>query len=73
MLNIVDSSGYQIDGYPLGDTPLKKIMGKGINLSEIFNIKNISQIDGDYQIEVLSLSKKNLDRQHSIFQKIHLT
>ena len=48
-------------------------MGKGINLSEIFNIKNISQIDGDYQIEVLSLSKKNLDRQHSIFQKIHST
>ena len=69
LLNIVDSSGYQIDGYPLGDTPLKKIMGKGINLSEIFNIKNISQIDGDYQIEVVSLSNKEFGQATFYFSK----
>ena len=69
LLNIVDSSGYQIDGYPLGDTPLKKIMGKGINLSEIFNIKNISQIDGNYQIEVLSLSKNEFGQATFYFSE----
>ena len=69
LLNIVDSSGYQIDGYPLGDTPLKKIMGKGINLSEIFNIKNISQINGDYQIEVLSLSENEFGQATFYFSE----
>ena len=69
LLNIVDSSGYQIDGYPLGDTPLKKIMGKGINLSEIFNIRNISQIDGDYQIEVLSLSENEFGQATFYFSE----
>ena len=69
LLNIVDASGYQIDGYPLGDTPLKKIMGKGIDLSEIFNIENISQIDGDYQIEVVSLSKNELGKAAFYFSK----
>ena len=69
LLNIVDSSGYQIDGYPLGDTPLKKIMGKEINLSEIFNIKNISQIDGHYQIQVVSHSKNEFGKATFYFSK----
>ena len=44
-------------------------MGKGINLSEIFNIKNISQIDGDYQIEVLSLSKNEFGQATFYFSE----
>ena len=49
LLNIVASTGYQIDGYPLGDNPLKKIMGKEISLSEIFNINKIIQVNNHYQ------------------------
>ena len=56
LLNIVDSEGYQIDGYPLGNTPLKKILGKQINLEDIFDITKISEIEDSYKIESLSQS-----------------
>ena len=69
LLNIVDSSGYQIDGYPLGDNPLKKIMGKEISLSEIFNINKIVQVDSHYQIEALSKSQGEMGKAVFYFSK----
>ena len=69
LLNIVDADGYQIDGYLLGNTPLKMILGKNLNIRENFNINDIYTDGTTFIIDVSSLNKNEEERAIFFFSK----
>ena len=69
LLNIVDADGYQIDGYLLGNTPLKMILGKNLNIRENFNINDIYTDGATFIIDVSSLNKNEEERAIFFFSK----
>tara|TARA_Y100000817_G_scaffold205489_1_gene161069 strand:+ start:18 stop:602 length:585 start_codon:yes stop_codon:yes gene_type:complete len=69
LLNIVDADGYQIDGYLLGNTPLKMILGKNLNIRENFNINDIYTDGAAFIIDVSSFNKNEEERAIFFFSK----
>ena len=64
LINILDAEGYQIDSYPLGNSPIKKILSEEIKFNDIFFITEVKQaIDQEdiYQITTVNKDSNNSD------------
>ena len=53
LLRIVDKEGYQIDSYLIGNHIMKSLLSDKTNIIDNFDISNVTQKDGNYQIAVL--------------------
>ena len=52
LLRIVDSEGYQIDSYPIGNNIIKKILSHEININEMFDIRDIKDNIEFYELDL---------------------
>ena len=52
LLRIVDSEGYQIDSYPIGNNIIKKILSHEININEVFDIRDIKDNSVFYELDL---------------------
>jgi outer membrane lipoprotein-sorting protein len=52
LLRIVDSEGYQIDSYPIGNNIIKKILSYEININEVFDIRDIRENSEFYELDL---------------------
>ncbi len=61
LINVLDAEGYQIDSYPLGNSPIKKILSKNIKFDDIFIIAKVEQIFDKEDIYQLTTVNKDSD------------
>jgi len=64
LINVLDDEGYQIDSYPIGNSPIKNILSNNIKFDDIFTITNVEQIfekEDIYQITTINKDSENSD------------
>ena len=64
LINVLDDEGYQIDSYPIGNSPIKGILSNNIKFDDIFTITSVEQIfdkEDIYQITTINKGSKNSD------------
>ncbi len=58
LINILDEEGYQIDSYPIGNSPIKNILSNNIKLEDIFTIIGVEIIlDHDDVYKITTVQK----------------
>ena len=70
LINIIDNEGYQIDSYPIGNSPIKKILSNNVKLNEVFTITDVKKIfnkEEIYQITTINKEAKNSDAKVLFF------
>ena len=53
LLRIVDKEGFQIDSYLIGNHIMKSLLSDKADIIDNFDVSNVTQKDGNYQITVL--------------------
>ena len=61
LINILDEEGYQIDSYPIGNSPIKNILSNNIKLEDIFTISGVEIISGKDDVYKITTVKKDSD------------
>ena len=64
LINVLDDEGYQIDSYPIGNSPIKSILSNNIKFDDIFTITSVEQIfdkEDIYQISTINKDSENSD------------
>ena len=61
LINILDEEGYQIDSYPIGNSPIKNILSNNIKLKDIFTISSVEIIFGNDDVYKITTVKKDSD------------
>ena len=64
LINVLDDEGYQIDSYPIGNSPIKNILSNNIKFDDIFTITSVEQIfdkEDIYQITTINKNSENSD------------
>ena len=64
LIYVLDDEGYQIDSYPIGNSPIKNILSNNIKFDDIFTITGVEQIfdkEEIYQITTISKDSESLD------------
>ena len=64
LIYILDGEGYQVDSYPIGNSPIKNILSNNIKFDDIFKITSVEQIldkEGIYQITTINKNSENSD------------
>ena len=64
LINVLDDEGYQIDSYPIGNSPIKNILSNNIKFDDIFTITSVEQIfdkENIYQITTINKDSENSD------------
>ena len=62
LINVLDDEGYQIDSYPIGNSPIKNILSNNIKFDDIFTITSVEQIfdkEEIYQITTINKNSEN--------------
>ena len=62
LINVLDDEGYQIDSYPIGNSPIKNILSNNIKFDDIFTITSVEQIfdkEEIYQITTINKDSEN--------------
>ena len=62
LINVLDDEGYQIDSYPIGNSPIKNILSNNIKFDDIFVITEVKQIydkEDIYQITTINKDSDN--------------
>ena len=57
LITVLDNEGYQIDSYPIGNSPIKNILSNDIKFDDIFKIISIDKIfdeENSYQITAVN-------------------
>ena len=57
LITVLDNEGYQIDSYPIGNSPIKNILSNDIKFEDIFKIISINKIfdeENSYQITAVN-------------------
>ena len=67
LIHLLDQEGFQIDSYPIGNSPIKKILSKSITFDEIFKITGFSEETDLYQMTVTSKTPNNLNEKVLFF------
>tara|TARA_B100000579_G_C22815794_1_gene847753 strand:- start:1406 stop:2008 length:603 start_codon:yes stop_codon:yes gene_type:complete len=63
LISVLDAEGYQVDSYPLGNSPIKKILSDEIKFDEIFEIVSIEQIFDQENVYQISATNKDSDNK----------
>ena len=64
LIYILDDEGYQVDSYPIGNSPIKTILSNNIKFDDIFKITSVEQIldkEDIYQITTINKNSENSD------------
>ena len=64
LIYILDDEGYQVDSYPIGNSPIKNILSNNIKFDDIFTITSVEQIFDEvdiYQITTINKDSENSD------------
>ena len=64
LIYILDGEGYQVDSYPIGNSPIKNILSNNIKFDDIFKITSVEQIfdkEDIYQITTINKNAENSD------------
>ena len=64
LINVLDDEGYQIDSYPIGNSPIKNILSNNIKFDDIFIITGVEQIldkEDIYKITTINKNSENSD------------
>ena len=64
LIYILDNEGYQVDSYPIGNSPIKNILSNNIKFDDIFKITSVEQIfdkEDIYQITTINKNSENSD------------
>ena len=64
LINILDEEGYQIDSYPIGNSPIKNILSNDIKLEDIFTISGVEIISGKDDVYKITTVKKDSDNSN---------
>ena len=64
LINILDEEGYQIDSYPIGNSPIKNILCNNIKLVDIFTISGVEIISGKDDVYKITTVKKDSDNSN---------
>jgi len=64
LINILDEEGYQIDSYPIGNSPIKNILSNNIKLEDIFTISGVEIISGKDDVYKITTVKKDSDKSN---------
>ena len=70
LINILDEEGYQIDSYPIGNSPIKNILSNNIKLEDIFTIIGVEIIldhDDVYKITTVQKDSDSSDGEVLFF------
>ena len=62
LINVLDNEGYQIDSYPIGNSPIKNILSKNIKFDDVFIITGIEQIFDKEDIYQITTINKDSDK-----------
>ena len=57
LITVLDNEGYQVDSYPIGNSPIKNILSNDIKFDDIFKIISIDKIfdeENSYQITAVN-------------------
>tara|TARA_B100001769_G_C22105596_1_gene597254 strand:- start:1830 stop:2432 length:603 start_codon:yes stop_codon:yes gene_type:complete len=57
LITVLDNEGYQVDSYPIGNSPIKNILSNDIKFEDIFKIISINKIfdeENSYQITAVN-------------------
>ena len=64
LIYIIDNEGYQVDSYPIGNSPIKNILSDNIKFDDIFIITSVEQIfdkEDIYQITTINKNSEDSD------------
>lgn len=61
LITILDNHGYQIDSYPIGNSPIKHILSNNIQFEDIFRITNIEKINDKVNVFQITALNKTSD------------
>ena len=61
LITVLDNEGYQIDSYPIGNSPIKNILSNDIKFDDIFKIISIEKIFDKENIYQVTAINKNSD------------
>ena len=61
LINVLDAEGYQIDSYPIGNSPIKNILSNNIKLDEIFKIIGVERMIEKEDVYKITVANKNSD------------
>ena len=60
LITVLDNEGYQIDSYPIGNSPIKNILSNDIKFDDIFKIISIDKIfDEENSYQVTAVNKES--------------
>ena len=60
LITVLDNEGYQIDSYPIGNSPIKNILSNDIKFEDIFKIISINKIfDEENSYQVTAVNKES--------------
>ena len=60
LITVLDNEGYQIDSYPIGNSPIKNILSNDIKFDDIFKIISIVKIfDEENSYQVTAVNKES--------------
>ena len=64
LIYVIDNEGYQVDSYPIGNSPIKNILSDNIKFDDIFIITSVEQIfdkEDIYQITTINKNSEDSD------------
>jgi len=61
LITVLDNEGYQIDSYPIGNSPIKNILSNDIKFDDIFKIISIEKILNKENVYQVTAINKNSD------------
>ena len=64
LIYILDDEGYQVDSYPIGNSPIKNILSNNVKFDDIFKITSVEQIfdkEDIYQITTINKNSEDSD------------
>ena len=61
LITVLDAEGYQIDSYPIGNSPIKNILSNDIKFDDLFNITSIEKIFDQKNFYQVTAINKDVD------------
>ena len=61
LINILDDEGYQIDSYPIGNSPIKNILSNKVKFDDLFTITSVKKIFDKQDVYQITAVNKDSD------------
>ena len=64
LIHVLDEEGYQIDSYPIGNSPIKDILSNNVDFGDIFNITSIEEIFDKENVYKITTTNKDANNSN---------